>query len=88
MPSLRKAINRMCGQCIYDARSPGSRAVQIAVCTAKHCALYPVRPLTATVIPIRVLEEYGLSVEQLDPRVRHIVSSEGPDGPLLNVEAA
>jgi len=87
-PSLRKAINRMCADCIHDPRSPGSRAVQIAICTATDCALYPVRPMTATVIPIRVLEDYGLTVEQLDPRARPFVSSEGQDGPLVNVEAA
>ena len=87
-PSLRKAINRMGSDCIYDSRAPGSRAVQIAICTATHCALYAVRPMTATVIPIRVLEDYGLTVEQLDPRARLFVSSEGQDGPLLDVEAA
>ena len=44
--------------------------------------------MTATVIPIRVLEDYGLTVEQLDPRSRQIVSAEAQHGPLANVEAA
>ena len=87
-PSLRKAINKMCSDCVYDSQSPGSRAVQIAICTATDCALYPVRPMTATVIPIRVLEDYGLTVEQLDPRARPFVSPEARDGHLVNVEAA
>ena len=87
-PSLRKAINRMCADCIHDPHSPGSRAVQIAICTATDCALYPVRPMTATVIPIRVLEDYGLTIAQLDPRARPFVSFTGQDGPLVNLEAA
>ena len=50
--SLRQAINNFCRPCIHDPKAPGSPAVQIAICTAPHCALYDVRPITATVIPI------------------------------------
>ena len=73
MKSLRAAINAMCASCIYDPMSPGTRAVQIALCTAPHCPLYEVRPMTATVIPMKVLEDQRLTREQVDPRILPLI---------------
>ncbi len=43
--SLRKAINSKCRECIYCPISGnGSWRQQVAACTSKTCALYPVRP--------------------------------------------
>lgn len=43
-PSLRKAIDNHCKQCIYDKYSEGTWRLQVEKCTATNCALYPVRP--------------------------------------------
>jgi hypothetical protein len=48
--SLRKAINEMCTQCIYDKASEGGKLQQVAACTAKSCPLFNVRPLPKGVI--------------------------------------
>ena len=45
--SLRGSINEMCKQCIYDPKAEGTWRKQIEDCTAKDCALYPVRPTSA-----------------------------------------
>lgn len=47
-PSLRKAINQHCRECIYDPISgQGSWRQQVTDCTSKDCSLYPVRPRAA-----------------------------------------
>ena len=43
-PSLRLAINKKCGECIFDSNAPGTRLQQIEACTSKTCPLYSVRP--------------------------------------------
>jgi hypothetical protein len=43
-PSLRLAINKKCGECIFDSNAPGTRLQQIEACTSKTCPLYNVRP--------------------------------------------
>ena len=43
-PSLRLAINKKCGECIFDFNAPGTRLQQIEACTSKTCPLYNVRP--------------------------------------------
>jgi len=46
-PSLRKAINAACRECIYDSQpGNGTWREQTEGCTAPKCTLYPVRPLT------------------------------------------
>jgi hypothetical protein len=46
--SLRKAINDKCRECIYcPITGNGSWRQQVAACTSKKCALYPVRPKPA-----------------------------------------
>ena len=74
--SLRGAINAMCRACIVDERAPGSPAVQIAICTAKDCPLYPVRPITCSVIPLRVLKEMRIDPATLGQGLRELVSYE------------
>ncbi len=74
--SLRGAINAMCRACIVDERAPGSPAVQIAICTAKDCPLHPVRPITCSVIPLRVLKEMRIDPATLGRGVRELVSCE------------
>ena len=46
--SLRKAINGMCKQCIYDPFDKGSWRQQVERCTDGNCALFCVRPLPTT----------------------------------------
>jgi hypothetical protein len=49
-PSLRKAINNKCKDCIYDpsATGCGSWLQQITDCTDKTCSLWKVRPTMRT----------------------------------------
>ena len=43
--SLRRAINSMCKNCIYDPiGGPGTWRQQVKACTSKTCPLYPCRP--------------------------------------------
>jgi hypothetical protein len=43
--SLRVAVNSKCKDCIYDALSGGGTwREQVAQCSVKSCALWPVRP--------------------------------------------
>lgn len=47
--SLRAAINQQCKSCIYDPKAgTGTWRQQVEACTVKHCALYPVRPVSKT----------------------------------------
>lgn len=41
--NLKAAVEAMCRQCIYDPNAAGSEAVQVELCTAYDCALWPVR---------------------------------------------
>ena len=42
--SLRKAINEMCKQCIYDPKAGGTWLQQVRECEINLCPLHPVRP--------------------------------------------
>ncbi|MDG2272481.1 MAG: hypothetical protein P8L39_09260 [Halioglobus sp.] len=90
--SLRKAINNKCRQCTHDSLDPGTAAQQIACCVASDCPLHPVRPITTTIIPIRLLEAHRINAEQLCERARELVQLEpiapdaGQNGPLLGIE--
>ena len=46
MMSLRKAINAMCKDCIYDSYVKGTWRKQVEECELTHCPLHRVRPLT------------------------------------------
>lgn len=90
--SLREAINAKCRECTYDPMDAGTAAQQIACCVVAHCPLHPVRPITATVIPAKLLERYHIGAEQLDARARALVrytaqmSGEGRNGQILSVQ--
>ncbi len=44
-PSLRKAINLKCQECIYDPGCGGGPwRMQVEACTSLTCPLYPVKP--------------------------------------------
>ena len=65
--SLRAAINAKCTDCIGDPCAPASLAVQIELCPARDCPLWPVRPVrearkipTEYVFSQTVREFYGL----------------------------
>jgi len=47
-PSLRKAINDKCKECIYDERGSGTWRQQVDECTCRICPLWPVRPASET----------------------------------------
>ena len=66
--SLRKAINAKCRECTHDPLDSGTAAQQIACCVASDCARYRVRPITATVIPMRLLKAYNIAPEKLDAK--------------------
>ena len=45
--SLRKSVNKMCKDCIYDPKpGNGTWLLQVQNCTSHDCALYGVRPIT------------------------------------------
>ena len=47
--SLRKSINEKCRECIYDPiGGGGSWRQQVTDCSAKHCPLYEVRPVSVS----------------------------------------
>jgi hypothetical protein len=47
-PSMRAAINAMCKTCIYDPLSgAGTWRQQTENCTAAHCPLFELRPLSS-----------------------------------------
>ena len=43
IPSLRRAINAKCRDCIYDNAEPGTWRAQVRACTIEDCPLWPVR---------------------------------------------
>jgi hypothetical protein len=90
--SLRSAINAKCRDCICDPLDAGTAAQQIACCVSTDCALHRVRPITATVIPSRLLDCYHVAPAQLDSRARALVryeaqmSVEGQNGQILSTK--
>ncbi len=44
--SMRKAINDMCKQCIYDPADKGNWRQQVQACTSPKCPLYDLRPIS------------------------------------------
>ena len=73
--SLRNAINKKCRECIHDPLDKGSAAQQIACCMIHDCPLYPVRPITATVIPQQLLDHWRISIDSLCKRARPLVKT-------------
>lgn len=46
--SLRKRIDLMCKDCIYDEMGVGTWRQQVTACTATECPLWEIRPLAST----------------------------------------
>ena len=46
-PSMRKAINDKCKDCVYDPLSSGTWRKQIQECNSPDCPLYELRPFSA-----------------------------------------
>ena len=75
--SLRGAINKMCRQCIVDPCAAGSGIVQIELCPAFDCPLWPVRPVRSNAsretvgYSNRVLETYGVSEDLAAHLLKH-----------------
>jgi hypothetical protein len=46
MPSMRRAINEKCKDCIFDPAEPGNWRQQVTGCTSEDCALFPLRPMS------------------------------------------
>lgn len=45
-PSMRKCVDEMCKQCIYDPIGGfGTWRAQVAACLDSRCPLHPIRPL-------------------------------------------
>ena len=45
-PNMRKQIDSMCKQCIYDgSKGGGTWRQQVTACTSPDCALFHLRPL-------------------------------------------
>jgi hypothetical protein len=61
MASLRKAINSMCKDCIYDSCDSGTWRQQVEACTAYNCSLYDVRP-----VPIVVKDDCFGQINETD----------------------
>jgi hypothetical protein len=72
--SLRKSINAYCRECTYDPLDQGGPSHQIAACISDDCPLHPVRPITCTTLPLRLLDAWGVHPEQLDDRARALVA--------------
>jgi hypothetical protein len=43
-PSMRRAINAKCKECIYDRVADGTWREQVESCTSQDCALWILRP--------------------------------------------
>lgn len=43
-PSMRKAINAKCKECVYDPLGGGTWRAQTENCGIPTCPLYPLRP--------------------------------------------
>jgi len=50
-PSLRKAIDRHCRDCIFDPYSRGKWRQQVLECASPNCALFEVRPAPTATLP-------------------------------------
>ena len=53
----RRAVNEMCRSCIYDPGSPGTWRAQAQACTAPHCALWKIRPVSTEKLPEALIDD-------------------------------
>jgi len=67
-PSMRKAINDKCKDCIWDPLSGlGNWRQQVQGCTSVDCPLYPLRPLSKPRGAEKREEEVSLETEHPSP---------------------
>lgn len=66
-----------CKQCIYDPQAPGGWRQQTHLCSCQSCPLWPVRPLSDSAIPQRLLGEFRIL--PVDPGL-----SDPRESPLLH----
>jgi hypothetical protein len=45
-PSMRRAVNAMCKDCIFDPVGGGNWRQQVEACTSPSCALFELRPVS------------------------------------------
>jgi len=58
--SLRAHIDAACKECIYDRQATGGWRQQTQLCSCLSCPLWPVRPLSDSKIPQRLLDEFRI----------------------------
>ena len=76
MPSLRKAINQNCADCVYDNLAAGTRLQQITLCSVYSCAFWEVRPKTTYPIPESVYSYYGVKKAESEALNAEIAGTE------------
>ena len=59
-PTLREAINANCRSCVFDPANAGNWRQQVTMCSCHDCAIYPVRPVSSSDIPEKILDEHGV----------------------------
>ena len=80
--SLRAAIDAACKQCIYDPQAPGGWRQQTHLCSCQRCPLWPVRPLSESAIPQRLLDEFQILPDDpciSPPRETHLLNDDIQD---------
>lgn len=59
-PSLRKAIDGQCRNCIYDPLSRGTWREQVAACVSANCSLFTVRPVPRDCLARGAIDRIGV----------------------------
>jgi len=72
-PSLRKAIDGQCRNCIYDPLSRGTWREQVAACASANCSLFAVRPVPRDCLSAGVINRAAVAAvrSKLEPG-RHV----------------
>jgi len=71
LTKLTRSIEAKCKECLYDSGSLGTWKQQVALCTARKCPLYSVRPLPAS-LPLKIIKHYGMTLRDLDSRAKEV----------------
>ncbi len=64
-PSLRRAIDGFCKQCIYDPYARGTWRQQVEICTSHQCPLFDVRPRFKRRVSKHVLDDHPRIVGEM-----------------------
>ena len=73
--SFHKAVDAYHEFCCYNSKVTVGSAGQIAICTAYDCKLLHLRSVTATQIPIKLLNAHRIAPEKLCDRARVVARS-------------